>query len=114
MTHISVVGVDCHIGSQLTDISPFVEAMQHLLVLIDQLSDCGIELQHIDIGGGLGVCYQDEVVPSLDTYMASLLPLLQDRHHTLIMEPGRSIVANTGVLLTQVQVIKVMATKTLP
>ena len=56
--------------------------MQHLLVLIDQLSDCGIELQHIDIGGGLGVCYQDEVVPSLDTYMASLLPLLQDRHHT--------------------------------
>lgn len=106
MTHISVVGVDCHIGSQLTDISPFVEAMQHLLVLIDQLSDCGIELQHIDIGGGLGVCYQDEVVPSLDTYMASLLPLLQDRHHTLIMEPGRSIVANAGVLLTQVQVIK--------
>ena len=106
MAHISVVGVDCHIGSQLTDISPFIEAMQHLLVLIDQLSDCGIELQHIDIGGGLGVCYQDEVVPTLDTYMASLLPLLQDRHHTLIMEPGRSIVANAGVLLTQVQVIK--------
>lgn len=106
MAHISVVGVDCHIGSQLTDISPFIEAMQHLLVLIDELSDCGIELQHIDIGGGLGVCYQDEVVPSLDTYMASLLPLLQDRHHTLIMEPGRSIVANAGVLLTQVQVIK--------
>ena len=106
MAHISVVGVDCHIGSQLTDISPFIEAMQHLLVLIDELNDCGIELQHIDIGGGLGVCYQDEVVPSLDTYMASLLPLLQDRHHTLIMEPGRSIVANAGVLLTQVQVIK--------
>ena len=106
MAHISVVGVDCHIGSQLTDISPFIEAMKHLLVLIDELSDCGIELQHIDIGGGLGVCYQDEVVPSLDTYMASLLPLLQDRHHTLIMEPGRSIVANAGVLLTQVQVIK--------
>ena len=106
MAHISVVGVDCHIGSQLTDISPFIEAMQHLLVLIDELSDCGIELQHIDIGGGLGVCYQDEVVPSLDTYMASLLPSLQNRHHTLIMEPGRSIVANAGVLLTQVQVIK--------
>ena len=106
MDHISVVGVDCHIGSQLTDINPFIEAMQHLLVLIDKLSDCGIELKHIDIGGGLGVCYQDEVVPSLETYMASLLPLLENRQHTLIMEPGRSIVANAGVLLTQVQVIK--------
>ncbi len=111
MEHISVVGVDCHIGSQLTDINPFIEAMQHLLLLIDELGQYGIELKHIDIGGGLGVCYQDEVVPSIDSYMASLLPLLEGREHTLIMEPGRSIVANAGVLLTQVQVIKVNGEK---
>lgn len=111
MEHISVVGVDCHIGSQLTDINPFIEAMQHLLLLVDELAQCGIELKHIDIGGGLGVCYQDEVVPSLESYMASLLPLLEGREHTLIMEPGRSIVANAGVLLTQVQVIKVNGKK---
>lgn len=106
MEHISVVGVDCHIGSQLTDISPFIEATEHLLALIDQLNNCGIELKHIDIGGGLGVCYQDEVVPSLETYMAALLPLIEHRSEILIMEPGRSITANAGVLLTQVQVIK--------
>ena len=106
MEHISVVGVDCHIGSQLTDISPFIEATEHLLALIDQLNNCGIELKHIDIGGGLGVCYQDEVVPSLETYMAALLPLIEHRSEVLIMEPGRSITANAGVLLTQVQVIK--------
>lgn len=111
MEHISVVGVDCHIGSQLTNINPFIEAMQHLLLLVDELGQCDIELKHIDIGGGLGVCYQDEVVPSIDSYMASLLPLLEGREHTLIMEPGRSIVANAGVLLTQVQVIKVNGEK---
>ena len=106
MEHIAVVGVDCHIGSQLTDIDPFVKAMEHLLALVDQLNQQGIQLQHIDIGGGLGVRYRDEVVPSLDTYMAALLPLLQGRSEVLVMEPGRSITANAGVLLTQVQVIK--------
>jgi diaminopimelate decarboxylase len=106
MEHISVVGVDCHIGSQLIDISPFIEATEHLLGLVDQLNRCGIELKHIDIGGGLGVCYQNEVVPSLETYMAALLPLIKHRSEVLIMEPGRSITANAGVLLTQVKVIK--------
>lgn len=106
MEHIAVVGVDCHIGSQLTDIDPFVKAMEHLLALVDQLNQQGIQLQHIDIGGGLGVRYRNEVVPSLDTYMAALLPLLQGRSEVLVMEPGRSITANAGVLLTQVQVIK--------
>ncbi|MCS5587405.1 MAG: diaminopimelate decarboxylase [Porticoccaceae bacterium] len=106
MENISIVGVDCHIGSQLTDIRPFIDAMNHLLVLVDQLAESGIRLQHIDIGGGLGVCYQDEVVPSVDSYMAALLPLLKDRTETLVMEPGRSITANAGVLLMQVQVIK--------
>jgi diaminopimelate decarboxylase len=106
MENISVVGVDCHIGSQLTDITPFIEAMQHLLVLVDRLAELGIKLKHIDIGGGLGVRYQNEAVPSLDSYMQALEPLLKDRSETLVMEPGRSITANAGILLTQVQVIK--------
>ena len=106
MENISVVGVDCHIGSQLTDITPFIEAMQHLLVLVDRLAELGIKLKHIDIGGGLGVRYQNETVPSLASYMQALEPLLKDRSETLVMEPGRSITANAGILLTQVQVIK--------
>jgi len=106
MDSIAVVGVDCHIGSQLTDITPFIDAMKHLLVLVDRLDDAGIKLHHLDIGGGLGVCYQNEVVPSLESYMDALAPLLEGRTETLIMEPGRSITANAGILLMQVQVIK--------
>jgi diaminopimelate decarboxylase len=106
MDSIAVVGVDCHIGSQLTDITPFIDAMKHLLVLVDRLADAGIKLHHIDIGGGLGVCYQNEAVPSLESYMDALAPLLKGRTETLIMEPGRSITANAGILLMQVQVIK--------
>jgi diaminopimelate decarboxylase len=106
MDSIAVVGVDCHIGSQLTDITPFIDAMKHLLVLVDRLADASIKLHHIDIGGGLGVCYQNEVVPSLESYMDALAPLLKERTETLIMEPGRSITANAGILLMQVQVIK--------
>ena len=106
MDSIAVVGVDCHIGSQLTDITPFIDAMKHLLVLVDRLADAGIKLHHLDIGGGLGVCYQNEVVPSLESYMDALAPLLEGRSETLIMEPGRSITANAGILLMQVQVIK--------
>lgn len=106
MDNIAVVGVDCHIGSQLTDITPFIDAMKHLLSLVDRLADSGITLKHIDIGGGLGVRYQNETVPSLASYMEALAPLLNDRTETLVMEPGRSITANAGILLTQVQVIK--------
>ena len=100
MDNISVVGVDCHIGSQLTDITPFIDAMKHLLLLVDRLADSGIKLKHIDIGGGLGVRYQNETVPSLTSYMDALAPLLKDRTETLVMEPGRSISANAGILLT--------------
>jgi len=106
MANISVVGVDFHIGSQLTEIQPFVDAMDRLLVLVDQLSELGIHLQHIDIGGGLGVRYQDEVAPSAAEYLAALLPQLEGRHETLVLEPGRSITANAGVLLTQVEYLK--------
>jgi diaminopimelate decarboxylase len=106
MANISVVGVDCHIGSQLTEIQPFVDAMDRLLVLVDQLSELGIHLQHIDIGGGLGVRYQDEIAPSAAEYLAALLLQLEGRHETLVLEPGRSITANAGVLLTQVEYLK--------
>ncbi|MGB2286710.1 MAG: diaminopimelate decarboxylase [Porticoccaceae bacterium] len=106
MENINVVGVDCHIGSQLTDIKPFIDAMDRLLILVKQLETLGIKLQHIDIGGGLGVLYQDEDVPSVADYMAELLPQLEGRHETLIMEPGRSLTANAGLLLMQVQFIK--------
>lgn len=106
MENISVVGVDCHIGSQLTDIQPFIDAMDRLLVLVDQLSELGIRLKHIDIGGGLGVRYQDEVTPSAAEYLGALLPQLEGRHETLVLEPGRSITANAGVLLTHVEYLK--------
>ncbi len=106
MDNINLVGVDYHIGSQLTDIKPFIDAMDRLLLLVDQLNNVGIQLQHIDIGGGLGVRYQNEDAPSIADYMAELLPRLEGRHETLVMEPGRSLTANAGVLLMQVQFIK--------
>ena len=106
MSHIKVVGVDCHIGSQLVDIAPFVAALERLLVLVDQLAELDIPLQHIDIGGGLGVRYDDEQPPSPHSYMAAVLPLLEGRSETLVLEPGRSITANAGVMLTQVQYLK--------
>ena len=80
--------------------------MERLLVLVDQLAALGIHLQHIDIGGGLGVRYQDEVAPSAAEYLSALLPQLEGRHETLVLEPGRSITANAGVLLTQVESVK--------
>jgi diaminopimelate decarboxylase len=106
MANIAIVGVDCHIGSQITEISPFVDAMKHLLALVDELAKLGIVLRHIDIGGGLGVRYRDEVVPHCKEYLSALLTLLANRNETLVLEPGRSIIANAGVLLTQVQFIK--------
>ena len=106
MDNISVVGVDCHIGSQITEIKPFIDAMDRLLVLVNQLESVGISLKHIDIGGGLGVRYQNEDTPTVADYMAELLPRLEGRHESLVMEPGRSITANAGVLLMEVQTIK--------
>ncbi len=106
MANIKVVGVDCHIGSQLVDIAPFVAALERLLALVDELAELGITLQHIDIGGGLGVRYDNEQPPTPQSYMSAILPLLKDRSETLVLEPGRSITANAGVMLTQVQYLK--------
>ena len=103
---IRIVGIDCHIGSQLVSAEPFADALQRVLALVDTLTEEGIELTHIDVGGGLGICYQDEQPPSAADYVASLLDTLGERSQSLIMEPGRSIVANAGVLLTTVDTIK--------
>lgn len=106
LPNINIVGVDCHIGSQLTDTSPFIDALQRVLALVDELSAKDIALQHLDLGGGLGVRYQNEHPPHPAEYIAALRRELGDRNLTLVLEPGRSIAANAGVLLTRVQYLK--------
>ena len=103
---INPIGIDCHIGSQLTEIAPFCEALDRLMILLDQLSDAGITIEHLDIGGGLGVQYRDECIPAVDAYINALTSRLGGRALTLIFEPGRSIVAMAGVLLTQINYLK--------
>jgi len=106
MPHLDVIGVDSHIGSQLTEMTPFLDALDRVLILVDQLAKSGIVLQHIDIGGGLGVRYEDEMPPEPAEYAAAISKKLSDRNLTIIMEPGRAIAANAGILLTQVEFIK--------
>ena len=109
LSHLNIVGVDCHIGSQLTTEQPFLDALDRLLVLIDQLKALGIDLKHIDIGGGLGVQYQDEEIPALSSLMEQVKQRLQDSgygHLALMVEPGRSIAAQAGIMLTRVELIK--------
>ncbi len=104
---IEIVGVDCHIGSQLTELTPFNDALDRLLMLIDQLKQLGITLQHIDMGGGLGINYSgDEAPPSKSSYLAALEAKLANTGLSLILEPGRSVVGDAGVLITQVQYLK--------
>ncbi|WP_404415502.1 diaminopimelate decarboxylase [Marinospirillum sp.] len=106
MQHLEVVGVDCHIGSQITQIDPFLDALDRLLVLIDQLAEDGIQLQHLDLGGGLGVRYSDETPPLPSAYVEALRKRLADRSYELIFEPGRAIAANAGILVTRVEYLK--------
>ncbi|MER2492462.1 diaminopimelate decarboxylase [Catenovulum sediminis] len=107
LSHLDVQGIDCHIGSQLTDVQPFIDALDKVLLLIDELKAVGIEVKHLDVGGGLGVTYNDEIPPSVDEYVAALLSRLTDRPALkLIFEPGRSIMANAGILVTKVEFIK--------
>lgn len=106
MDHLNIVGVDCHIGSQLTETAPFIDALERVLALVDQLAEDGITLNHLDLGGGLGVCYKDEQPPQIADYIAELRQHLNGRDLTLVLEPGRSIAANAGVLLTRVQYLK--------
>nr|WP_120430422.1 diaminopimelate decarboxylase [Acinetobacter baylyi] len=106
LSHLDVVGIDCHIGSQLTETKPFVDALDRVMVMIEQLNKLGINLKHIDIGGGLGVCYKDETPPSVAEYANALKPALEKLGLKVYMEPGRSISANAGVLLTRVDLLK--------
>ena len=106
MSHLDIQGIDCHIGSQLTEVAPFVAALDKLFELIDSLRDKGIALTHIDLGGGLGVRYIDESPVSIDDFAQALLPKLQALNLKVFFEPGRSMVANAGVLLTRVDVLK--------
>ena len=106
LSHIDIVGIDCHIGSQLTEVEPFVAALDKVIELIHILRNKGIALRHIDLGGGLGVRYIDETPVSIDEFAQALLPKLTELGLTVFFEPGRSIVANAGVLLTKVDVLK--------
>ena len=115
LPHLDVIGIDCHIGSQLTSLTPFLDALDRLIVLIGKLAAQGITLQHIDLGGGVGVDYQGEVPPSLSEYAAEVRRRLEAHDCTrslgIILEPGRSIAANAGILLTRVEFLKVNDTK---
>ena len=106
---LQVVGIDCHIGSQITEIAPYLDALDRLLDLIEQVEADGIAIHHLDLGGGLGITYTDERPPAADVLVARLLERIDARghgHRELLMEPGRSLVGNAGVLLTEVLVLK--------
>ncbi|MCG7599476.1 diaminopimelate decarboxylase [Halomonas sp. McH1-25] len=115
LPHVDPVGIDCHIGSQLTELSPFLDALDRLLVLLDRLKERGIHIDHLDLGGGLGVPYQGEKPPAPFDYARALLERLSawdgERNLTLLFEPGRSIAANAGVLLTRIEYLKPGETK---
>jgi diaminopimelate decarboxylase len=106
MPNIAVHGVDCHIGSQLTDTAPFVEALQRVLALVKRLENKGLSIRHIDLGGGLGIRYRDEAPPEPRDYMRDVMNALDGRDYKLLIEPGRAIIGNAGVLLTRVEYLK--------
>lgn len=108
---LEVIGIDCHIGSQLTTTTPFADALDRILTMIDTLTTLGINIEHLDIGGGLGVRYRDEVPPTPAEYANALLPKLQGRNLKVYLEPGRAIAANAGILLTKVEFLKPTAHK---
>jgi len=106
MTNIAIHGVDCHIGSQITELSPFLDAFDRVLSLVDALEQQGISIQHIDAGGGIGICYSDETPPEFNVYASAMRAKLGDRNIKLVFEPGRALVGNAGVLLTKVEYLK--------
>ena len=106
LPNLDVVGIDCHIGSQLTETQPFVDALDRVISMIDHLKTLGIHLKHIDIGGGLGVTYKDETPPSVAEYANAMRPALEKLGLKVYMEPGRSISANAGALVAKVDLLK--------
>jgi len=103
---IRIAGIDCHIGSEITEMSPFLDALAKLLALVDQLTDEGIEVHHLDLGGGLGIRYQDEQPPPPREYVSTLLKALTGYPQRILLEPGRALVGNAGALLTRVEYLK--------
>lgn len=106
LSNLRITGMDCHIGSQLTETGPFIDAAKKILELVDALSSDGIHLEHLDLGGGLGIRYNNETPPSIGDYVAAQLAVLRGRDEKLILEPGRVLIGNAGVLLTRVEYIK--------
>ena len=106
LPHVRVQGVDCHIGSQLTRLTPFVDALERVLELVQRLQDRGIAIQHLDLGGGLGIRYQDEEPPLPAEHATALLERLQGLPYEILLEPGRAIVGNAGILVTRVELLK--------
>lgn len=111
MPHIDVIGIDCHIGSQLTETRPFLDALDKILDLVSILKADGIHLHHLDLGGGLGIRYNDEQPPEPSHYIEAVLERLGDTGFEILMEPGRAIVGNAGILVTQVEYLKPTAHK---
>lgn len=110
MAQVRVVGIDCHIGSQLTELAPFLDALDRVLDLADRLAGRGIQIEHLDLGGGLGIRYIDEVPPEPAAYASAVHERLGERDYEIILEPGRAIAGNAGILLTRVEFLKSTAT----
>ena len=106
LENLKIVGVDCHIGSQLLEIAPFIDALKRVLSLVDDLRRDGIKLQHIDMGGGLGIPYKDEMPPSPGDYAQAIKEVMAGRLQKIILEPGRAIAGNAGILVTRVEYLK--------
>jgi diaminopimelate decarboxylase len=111
LPHLQVTGIACHIGSQLTEVTPFVDALQRIIALVTKLNETGLRLQHLDIGGGLGIRYQEETPPEPKEYIQAFNQVLRDLPYEIIVEPGRAIVGNAGILLTKVEYLKNTAAK---
>lgn len=103
---VKPVGVDCHIGSQIIETQPYIEAAKHVFEFVEKLEQLGIKLKHIDLGGGFGITYNQEKPPAYSQYAEVITPLFANKGYQLILEPGRSIVANAGALITRVEYIK--------
>jgi diaminopimelate decarboxylase len=111
MPHVNVIGIDCHIGSQLTETSPFLDALERVLELAAALEQEGIVLHHLDLGGGLGIRYKDEAPPEPAEYIRAVLARLGKTKYEIMLEPGRAIVGNAGILVTQVEYLKQAANR---
>jgi diaminopimelate decarboxylase len=105
-THIRFIGLDCHIGSQLTELEPFMQASNKMLNLLDALQSQGLAIEHLDLGGGLGIRYTSETPPSIKDYVSALCASTQQVKQRLLIEPGRSLVGNSGILLTRIEYLK--------